>query len=121
LQDRHYLDDVFYRILDSDESLKVRQLRVRQNGALITSAVDVGVIAAIGFVLHLIVTLISRDERHLLWAMGMASLSVFSTLTLVPVGLDRHLRLSNDQLNYIDAHHSDDVLSLTNAILLTMS
>jgi hypothetical protein len=120
LKDKRRLLDLFYRLLDNDESLRSRQNGVRFNGLLVTSAVDLSVVALFGWGAHFVMALARRSLAHMIWTTACFLVWVLSQAVLVPLTLARHLELSNEQLDYIATHYRRDVLTFVESLLKDM-
>jgi hypothetical protein len=118
LRAKRRLLDIFYSILDNDESLKSRQEGVRLNGLLVTSCVDLGIISVLGWVLHILLLFASGEIAHLYWATAMFILGLLSTFVLIPIALNKHEKLSNEQIDFIQTRQFDDFASRVHAILV---
>src|SRR5262249_80826 len=109
LLDQRRLLDIFYRIIDNDESLKSRQNGVRFNGLLVTSIADGSVVGFLAYIFHTLLMFFTDSYSHLLWSYLFVAVWLLSTYVLLPLALNRHLELSNEQLDYIDTHRSTEV------------
>jgi len=103
---------IFYRIIDSDPSLKHQAQRAFFNGALWTSAADLRAISLIGVLLFsatlLIGNLIGRAEFD--FGLGVFAILMCLVLAGVSFGLSklitkRHIEIGNEQVDFILAHH----------------
>jgi hypothetical protein len=120
LREKRRLLDLFYKLLDNDESLKSRQEGVRFNGLVVTSALDLSVIALLGWLFHFCFALARGSFAHVVWTTACSSLWIVAQAIFVPRALARHQELSNEQLDFIDTHHRDDVLRFAKESLSLM-
>ena len=81
--------DVFYSIVDKDETLKIRRDRVYENGAKVTSIADGALIGILGFVSHLIFVIATGDQRYLYWMYVWAGVFLLCWMLLLPLALRR--------------------------------
>jgi hypothetical protein len=99
------LMDVFYGILDNDETLKSRMAGVYFNGLLVTSSADLSVASAVGALAHAMLAILGRPN-HLTWAVMLVVTFFFGRKVLMPRAIAKHRELSNEQLDFIGAHCS---------------
>jgi hypothetical protein len=120
LRDGRRLLEVFYRLLDADESLKTKQNGVRMNGLVVTSVADVAGVAMAGAVLHSLFMAIRGGSVHVLWAVGLLGLWAIAEYLLLPHALRRHRALSDEQLDFIDTHFQEELRKHIDRILQSM-
>src|ERR1700683_738438 len=119
LRKERRLMDTFYRIVDSDESLKARTGGVYLNGYLTTLGVDIITIGSISFVLHTLLWEFSDNIGHLRWSIASAEAVLVAWLTYRR-SITRHKKLSGEQLRFIGNFYADKVRQYTDAILRNM-
>ncbi|MBS0379463.1 MAG: hypothetical protein JSS29_13320 [Proteobacteria bacterium] len=119
LRDDRRLIDVFYRVIDNDESLKVRTAGIYFNGYLTTLGVDIFTVGSIAGLLHLIAWASVGGIAQLDWAFGCLAVAI-SSWVVFRQAIKRHLRLSNEQLSYIGNFNADKVRESVDAILRNM-
>jgi hypothetical protein len=107
---------VFYKIVDSDESLKVKAKLAYRNGAFWTSVADLRVISAIGCVVFLCLPIAPYLIQNAKFESWRALL--ISALLLIPFALSfpisdrlttRHMEIGNEQVDHILAYHKKDL------------
>ena len=101
--------DIFYKIVDSDPSLKVRVGLVYENGAKLTSVIDGALIGMIGATAHLLAMLVTNDVVYFRWFVWWSLVFLVCWLILLPLVEGTHLKLSNDQLRPIAANYEKEV------------
>jgi hypothetical protein len=100
-QDRTIFD-VFYPLIDNDATLKERAKGVRLNGLIWTSTADLTAIAMIMALIYWGAALLVEPRPHYLWLSGVFAVASFLAMCcLLPMVTQRHIRLSNEQLDYI--------------------
>ncbi|MEM9434193.1 MAG: hypothetical protein AAGA12_09745 [Pseudomonadota bacterium] len=100
--------DVYYPIIDNDETLKVRSENIRFNGVLWSSAADLRAVAAVGLLFILAFGLVNKigwyrgfDEAELLKS-GLIFLVLFTvSFPISWVLTDKHRNLVLDQCDYM--------------------
>lgn len=113
------LMDVFYRVIDNDESLKARTAGIYFNGYLTTLGVDIFTVGSIAGLLHLAAWAWVGGTPHLDWAFGCLAVVIVSWV-IFRQAVKRHLRLSNEQLSYIGNFNADKVRESVDTILRNM-
>src|SRR5262249_25493688 len=105
---RHLLDNLFYYLIDNDQSLQSRQRSVYANGLWVTSTLDLSIICFAGYFFHVVLFFVRRSDAHMMWATMCITVSTFSYAVLLPSTLGRHKQLSDLQLDYIDDFYSEE-------------
>lgn len=94
------LMNVFYHFIDNDSSLSEKAKRVRFNGLIWTSTIDLTIISFFGSIIFFIKAIFIKTNYNINVAFILFVLSVFS-LVLIFLTTKIHLSLSNDQLDII--------------------
>ena len=104
------LKSVFYNIIDNDESLKKKQTNVYFNGLIWTSTADLVLISFLFALLFLVSIMIFKEVADPL-LMGGFILILISLVSLVAhvLAFLKHIKLSNEQIEYIETHHINRV------------
>jgi hypothetical protein len=97
--------NVFYQIVDNDESLKIRRDRVYQNGAIISCLADASFFGMSGALLSVVAACLDQDNRHAEWMYLWSAVFIVSWMMLLPRAFERHQSLSDDQLQFIADHY----------------
>jgi hypothetical protein len=113
--------NIFYSILDSNESLKVKQNLVRFNSVIVTSIADVGIFCGVTALVRAIAFLIAGNELHLFWFAGLAFAWFLCEVWLIPLALTHQIELSNEQLEVISNHNAKLLRERVDEALLGMS
>lgn len=108
--------DVFYNLIDSNESLKERARLVRNNGLIWSTCADLTVVGTCFACLYLPAGLLYFYPPFLKWGMGAAAVALLSGLLLHPLAEKRHIELSNDQLDFIDTNLQKEARSRIDAL-----
>jgi hypothetical protein len=95
------LMDVFYALVDSQESLKVRAKMVYENGLLWSSVADCVVLGIMFAALYFPLWLILGYRPFLDGAIVATAVALLAAFVLHPRAEKRHIRLSDDQLDFI--------------------
>jgi|TARA_R100000501_G_C2623166_1_gene116314 hypothetical protein len=101
--------DIFYRQIDNDPTLKAKSEIIMSNGLIWTSLADLSVLSIIyaAFsILSYIVGLFQSDILFIQYA-GLAIVSLLFQMVVT----GRHIRLSDDQLEYMADYRSDEIIS----------
>ena len=106
----------FYNLVDSNDSLKEKAQRVRDNGLVWTSVADVVVVGVASICLNFPLWLFTRYANFLYWAAASAVLAIISALIVHPRVVRRHISLSNDQLDFIDTQMKREAQTKVNAL-----
>jgi len=120
LRDQRRLMDVFYRIIDNDESLKSKMSGIYFNGYLTTLGVDILTVSGLAAIVHGAVWAMSGTALHLKWVLGCAVIA-FLAWVMFRRSIKRHLALSNEQLRGIRNFYADKVSESVGNILRNMS
>lgn len=100
LKEGSKLMNVFYHFIDSDDSLKEKAKRVRFNGLIWTSTIDLTIISGLGSLVFWIRFILERTQYNLVMAVSLLALALIS-FGLIQLSTRRHLALSNEQLELI--------------------
>lgn len=101
--------DTFYRQIDNDPTLKAKSEIIMSNGLIWTSLADLSVLSIIYAVFSIITYFIELFESDILF-IQYAALAIISLLFQMVV-TKRHIRLSDDQLEYMANFRSDEITS----------
>jgi hypothetical protein len=101
---------IFYNIIDNDSSLSDQAHDVRLNGAVLTTIIDILLIAGFFFITYICAFLIAKIQFFLWSAMITALLELLLWLLKSRVSM-KHIRLENEQLEVIAQLHANKVLS----------
>ncbi|MDP1814574.1 MAG: hypothetical protein Q8K92_09025 [Leadbetterella sp.] len=119
---KNILKNIFYRIVDNDESLKKKSSLVYFNGLIWTSTADLFLLSGLSSIFFLFSIVIYKEHTSelLLWAIILICFCLIS-LFLHALSYLRHIKISNDQIEYIETHHINQVNDHTNNVLQQMS
>lgn len=102
---------VFYRLIDNDKSLTQKSKSVMLNGLVLSSVADT-VIISFGFTISYLVAFFFTEKFHFILATGIILLiSIVAKVLLLPKATEKHISLSNDQLDFIKVHYQGNVRS----------
>lgn len=99
------LMEVFYSIIDSDDSLKERAKLVRNNGLIWSTIADFTVIGATFCILYILLGYLTSYVSFYHWSIGMGVLAVICGLVLHPRAEKRQIELGEEQLHFIKVNH----------------
>lgn len=103
---KNRLKDIFYKIVDNDESLKTKAKNVYFNGLIWTSTADYFIISLVFAVAFLVTIPFDPNKKNeLLIGAFLTVSSGFIFLGLHVLSVLRHIQLSNEQIEYIETHH----------------
>jgi hypothetical protein len=120
LRQSRALMNVFYHIVDDDHSLTAKQRRVYFNGLLWTSVADLETISAVAALAYLVRSLTNLDSltfertseiHHLGIAVALVMVALVARFVLMPILTDKHIELSNDQLEFMHQHYRQQLCS----------
>ena len=95
------LHAIFYELLDSNDSLKSKAVGVRWSGFRVTLLADIVVLSQVAAPACLALGFVTEKAAHFSWALGVAiAWAIFDSL-LLPRSLEKHLQLSNEQVDFI--------------------
>jgi len=112
LKSDRVLINVFYEFVDNNESLKEKAKLVRFNGLIWTSCIDATIIFFCGSIVILMKYFFTSQNYDLVVALCLFIISLIS-LIFIFVLTNRHIKLSNEQLEVITELHK---LSLGNRL-----
>ncbi len=102
------LMNIYYRIIDNDETLKEKATRVRFNGLIWSSVADVEIVGLLAGYSYFIGYWAGGDSRDLLVAAVCLFVSVSAEFAL-PHVVRRHQAIADEQLEIIHQHHRQDL------------
>lgn len=120
LKQARRLMNIFYHFIDSDSSLTEKAKRVRFNGLIWTSTVDLTIISVLGASGFWIRLILETTQYNLVMA-GSLSALVLISFGLIQLSTKRHLSLSDDQLEMICQKYKDELYRMINEVLQTRS
>ena len=100
LKEEDRLTNIFWRFVDKDNSLLEKAKRVRFNGLIWSSAVDIMIISAVGSIILFVKLAVEKNPYSLWMAIILLAASLMS-LGLLRRTTQRQLSLSNEQLKFI--------------------
>jgi hypothetical protein len=102
----------FYKIVDNDASLTSKSLDVYFNGSILSSVTDLMIISSIFTLIYLLlIAAFGREDLVIFSVLSFVCL-LFSRFILIPLLLRRHIKLGNDQLEFIKRHYKSNLESL---------
>ena len=110
------LMDVFYALIDSNESLKERSKLVRDNGLVWSSIADLVVLGTVFGAIYVPLSLITHYSLFLIWGAISGLIAFIAAKTLHPLAEKKHIKLSNDQLDFIATQMKDKVTEKVDAL-----
>lgn len=116
LKEGRKLMNVFYHFVDNDNSLAQKANRVRFNGLLWTSTIDLTIITAIGSLVFWIKFIIERSSYNL-WMAVILLIVALVSFGLIQLTTRKHLSLSNEQLEIICQLHKEKLHEKINELL----
>ena len=110
------LKHIFYNLVDNDNSLTAKGQLVYFNGLLWTSTADVFLLSIFSSIIYIIAGLTLNSSE--IWMIGilLAGVGLISLLLHI-LTIFRHFNLSNDQLEYIETHYRQDLITKIDAVL----
>jgi hypothetical protein len=100
LKEKRKLINIFYHFVDLDASLKEKAKRIRFNGLIWSSCVDLSTISSLTAIAFLIKYLITGTKYNIIVFLFLILLAVTAILFIV-ILTNRHISLSNEQLDMI--------------------
>ena len=110
------LMNIFYHFIDNDPSLQEKAKRVRFNGLIWSSTIDLTIISFLGSLIFLIKFIFIKTNYNINVALILFCISVFS-LVLIFLTTNKHLSLSNDQLGVICQLYKNQLNQKINELL----
>ncbi|MCB0700741.1 MAG: hypothetical protein H6551_05360 [Chitinophagales bacterium] len=112
------IKNIFYKIIDNDESLKKKSQQVYFNGLFWTSTADAFIISIISSLIYFISAFVFHDLKTVFisWSSILLLLTGISYF-LHLLSINSHIKLSNDQLSYIEQHYAGQVNQYINELL----
>lgn len=106
--------NVFYKILDNNESLKKKTANVYFNGIFWTSTADSFIINLLFYFLYKYLddSIIGREKLSILFLI----LAIFSVVLHI-ISVFKHINLSDEQFHFLETHKKSEVTSEINGIL----
>lgn len=98
------LMNIFYQIIDNDESLKQKTKRVYINGLLLSSTADIIISSAIFGFLYIVINLFT-DNSIYIWFAFVSFLLFFIAKLLMKIVIKKHMELGDDQIDFIHTNH----------------
>ena len=114
-KDKKYLN-IFYKIIDKDETLKKKLANVYFNGIFWTSTADSFLLSLVFSIMYLVTCGINKSIIYSKMFLLIAILS----LILHVISVVRHINLSNEQLRFIKQFHQTELAKDINDVLLKM-
>lgn len=116
LKEGRKLMNVFYYFIDNDNSLAQKANRVRFNGLMWTSTIDLTIITAIGSLVFWFKIIIERSSYNL-WMAVILLIVALMSFGLIQLTTRKHLSLSNEQLEIICQLHKEKLHEKINELL----
>lgn len=116
LKEGRKLMNVFYYFIDNDNSLAQKANRVRFNGLIWTSTIDLTIITATGSLVFWVKTIMEMNS-YSLWMAVILLIIAFISFGLIQLTTRKHLSLSNEQLEIICQLHKEKLHEKINELL----
>jgi len=110
------LMDVFYSLVDSNDTLKERAKLVRDNGLKWSTVADVTVLGTMFAALYLPLWFTTGYALFMVWGLGAAAVASIAGALLHPRTENKHVQLGNNQLDFIAQHLKDQVSQKVNSL-----
>ena len=110
------LMNVFYAMVDSNDSLKERAKLVRDNGLVWSSIADATVLGVAFAALYLTLGFTTNHRPFFEWGIGAGIIAFVAGGLLHPVAERRHIQLGNAQLEFIATQTTADAQQRVNAL-----
>jgi len=110
------LMDTFYSLVDSQDSLKEKGKLVRDNGLAWSSIADVVVLGVVFACFYLPLWFVTNYSLFLYWGAISVVLALPSALLFHPRTEQRHIALSNEQLDFIQTQMKEEVEKKVNSL-----
>jgi len=107
---------IFYHFIDNDKSLLEKAKRVRFNGLIWTSMIDLTIISSCGSLIFWVKLIIERHFYYLAMALILIILALVS-FGLIQLTTRHHLSLSNEQLEIICQSYKTQLEDKINELL----
>jgi len=119
LVDSTQLLGIFFHVVDKDTTLTEKAKNVYLNGLVWSTTADVMAVSLFGGAAHLTIYLIAHKPGCLTFALGMGLLYLLFWRALLPKVTDKHIKLSNEQLDYIGLNFKDELCAKIAALAET--
>lgn len=116
LKDGRKLMNVFYHFIDNDKSLAQKANRVRFNGLIWTSTIDLTIITTIGSLAFWFKLIFETSSYNLWMAIILLTIALIS-FGLIQLTTKQHISLSNEQLEIICQLHKAKLQDKINELL----
>jgi hypothetical protein len=104
------LMNIFYSFVDNDKSLEKRSKEIYMNGLIWSTIADARIISAFAFLLYIIMWKSTQNSQYLLFS-EISGLVFLSTFLFMPLVTQKHIELSNLQLEFIVAKYKKELKS----------
>lgn len=112
------LMNIFYQIIDNDKSLTEKANRVRFNGLIWTSMMDIAIISFIGSIIFWIKYFFETENNNSIFAWCLLAATIIF-IGLTEISTRKHLSLSNEQLDMICQLHKQELCRLIDETMQT--
>jgi hypothetical protein len=109
LRKEQTLLDIFYFLVDNDESLRERAKNVQLNGLVWTSVMDVTATGLIATAFYIVLAVGMARLDYVGAAIACGAVAAFAYYVLLPRLTQRHIVLSDEQLMYITSQKRKDL------------
>ncbi|MCT8972612.1 hypothetical protein [Microbaculum marinisediminis] len=108
--------DIYYKLIDNDETLKMRSQTIRFNGTLWSSAADLRAISGVSLLILILFLIASKcgiyndfNENEILKSWVIFSVGFISSFPISWTLTSRHRTMVRGQCNYIIRHRKDEL------------
>ncbi len=99
------LIQIFYDLIDNNQSLQQKAKNVYFNGIFWSSVADYRALSLLFAVIYFIGWFLCRNREHyIIMCAALLITYIIATIVLLPIVTNRHINLSNEQLEYIQIH-----------------
>ncbi len=115
LSNHKNIRNVFYNLVDNDNSLSIRSKNIYFNGIFWTSSADAFIISIIFIIIYSLSGIKNAEEIRVIF-----SYTAGIALLLHIITVNKHVKLQVDQLDYIETNYYNEVKTKLNELLHKM-
>lgn len=109
LQQWDILNHVFFKIIDSDESLRNMKINVYWNSVAWSTTGDIATISFISSLTYLVAFLFVENSTFPILGLVFLLVFLFALFVLIPITTKRHIKYGNQQIKFIEIHYKKEL------------
>jgi hypothetical protein len=120
LKEKRRLKNIFYHLIDNDQSLTAKSQLIYFNGLLWTSTADLFLLSLFSSIIYMGLGVITSETKAWFFCIAFAATAFIAYLFHI-LTVHKHINLANEQIEFIETHHLKTVETKIDEVLQQLS